>query len=88
MRRFAAGVFYLVVIAATAAAQAPASWPKVWNLGHPNATALIGIDVRGIRESAVGQSIGDQLKKACRAARRGAYHRTGRDTAPGQGVSR
>jgi len=64
MRRFAAGLFCLVGVAATAAAQAPASWPKVWNLAHPNAAALIGIDVRGIRESALGQSLGNQLKTA------------------------
>ena len=42
MRRFTAGLICLVILAATAAAQAPASWPKVWNLAHPNATALIG----------------------------------------------
>ena len=64
MRRFTAGLICLVILAATAAAQAPASWPKVWNLAHPNATALIGIDVRAIRESALGQSLGEQVKTA------------------------
>lgn len=64
MHRFAAGLCCLVVLAATAAAQALASWPKVWNLAHPDAAALIGIDVRGIRESALGQSLGNQLKTA------------------------
>lgn len=64
MRRFSVGMFCLVVLAATAVAQVPASWPKVWNLAHPNAAALIGVDVRGIRESALFQSLGDQLKTA------------------------
>ena len=64
MRRFAAGVFCSVALVATVAAQAPASWPKVWNLAHPNAAALIGIDVRAIRTSAIGHAIGDQLKTA------------------------
>ncbi|MGO9239805.1 MAG: hypothetical protein ACLQBJ_03255 [Bryobacteraceae bacterium] len=64
MRRFAAGLFCLLAVAVTAAAQSSASWPKAWNLAHPNATALIGIDVRGIRQSAIGQSIGEQVKSA------------------------
>ena len=64
MRRFTVGLFCLVMLAAMAAAQAPASWPKLWNLAHPNAAALIGIDVRAIRESALGQSLGAQLKTA------------------------
>ncbi len=64
MRRFSAGAVWLMAIAVPLAAQAPASWPKVWNLAHSNAAALIGIDVRGIRESALGQSLGDQLKTA------------------------
>jgi len=44
------------------AAQESASWPKTWNLLHPNAAALIGVDVRGIRDSAIGQSFAQQFK--------------------------
>jgi len=62
MRRFAAGLLCLLAMAATAAAQSSASWPKAWNLAHPNATALIGIDVRGIRDSALGESLKNQFK--------------------------
>lgn len=62
MRRFAAGVFCLLAMAAAAAAQSSASWPKAWNLAHPNATALIGIDVRGIRDSALGEALKNQFK--------------------------
>jgi len=62
MRRFTAGLYCLVILAATAAAQAPASWPKVVEPHPSQRRRLIGIDVRGIRESALGKSLGDQLK--------------------------
>ena len=84
MRRFTAGLYCLVILAATAAAQAPASWPKVWNLTHPNAAALIGIDVRGIRESALGKSLGDQLKTAGAALPAALPNVQGRELLPGK----
>ena len=84
MRRFTAGLYCLVILAATAAAQAPASWPKVWNLTHPNAAALIGIDVRGIRDSPLGKSLGDQLKTSGAALPAALPNVRGRELLPGK----
>ena len=64
MPRLAAGSFCALGLVAVATAQTPASWPTVWNLVHPNAAALIGIDVRGIRDSALGQAMSKQFKTA------------------------
>ena len=47
----------LLVFAATAAAQT-----NTWELGHPDAKLLLGIDLKAIRESAAWQVFSDQRK--------------------------
>jgi cell division septation protein DedD len=54
-------VLYILWAAAAAAAQ---SLPSNWSFAHPDATALIGIDVRILRESAAGQSFGSEFEKS------------------------
>lgn len=47
----------LVIFAAAAAAQT-----NNWELGHPDAKLLLGIDLKTIRESAAWQAVRDQMK--------------------------
>jgi hypothetical protein len=51
----------LVTFSLFAAAAAAQSSPPSWNLFHPDATALIGIDVRNLREWAAAQPFGGGL---------------------------
>jgi hypothetical protein len=50
-----------VLFAATAAAQ---SYPAAWKLAHPDAKALIGIDLRSLRESRTAQSLDGDIQQA------------------------
>jgi hypothetical protein len=36
--------------------------PNSWELGHPDAKLMIGIDLKGLRESAAGQAVREQWK--------------------------
>src|SRR5690242_16296879 len=44
-----------------AAALAAQSYPSAWNLAQPDAKALIGIDVRGLRQSPAAGSMGSSF---------------------------
>ena len=39
------------------------SYPATWNLVHPDAKALIGVDLRSFRQSALSQPVGSQIEK-------------------------
>lgn len=65
MTRSIAGLIGFLTLTVSVAAQTPASSAEpAWTLIHPNAAALIGANVRSIRESAVGQSLRDSLQKS------------------------
>src|SRR5712691_8831772 len=51
----------LVAFSVFAAAATAQSSPPSWNFAHPDATALIGIDVHNLREWAAAQSFGGDL---------------------------
>ena len=50
-----------LIVLATAAANLTAQTVP-WELGHPDAKLLMGIDLKSLRESAVGQSLREQMK--------------------------
>jgi hypothetical protein len=58
MHRLATGFLAFSVFAAAETATPP------WNLAHPDATALIGLDLRTIRASEAGKQLGAQMQKA------------------------
>lgn len=64
MNRLVAGSFSCLFLVAQGIAQSPPLADQPWRLIHPDATALIGANVRGIRESAVGQSLGSAFQKS------------------------
>jgi hypothetical protein len=45
-----------------AGAVSAAAQTNAWELGHPDAKLLMGVDLKSLRESAVGQSIREQMK--------------------------
>ena len=53
----------LVCLLSTAGAGAQ-SYPAAWNLAHPAAKALVGVDVRNLRESQIGQTWGNQINQS------------------------
>jgi hypothetical protein len=56
---------WLLVLAATAqTASPPAGMPPAWWLVHPDAVVLLGVDIRAIRQSAAGRSMGKSLNQA------------------------
>jgi hypothetical protein len=64
MNRSIAGILGFLSLSVGIHAQSPAAAEPAWNLMHPNATALIGANVRSIRESTVGQSLRDAIQKS------------------------
>ncbi len=61
MRRLPAVLSVFTLFAAAAAAQ---MYPSTWKLAHPDAKALIGVDLRSLRESQAGKSFGGEIDKA------------------------
>ena len=51
-----------VMLLGLAAAVSVAAHTNAWELGRPDAKLLMGIDLKSLRESAVGQSIREQMK--------------------------
>src|ERR1700704_1048085 len=49
------------LFAATLSAQ---MYPSIWKLAHPDAKALIGIDVRGLRDAQMVKSYGGEVEKS------------------------
>jgi hypothetical protein len=68
MNRFGIG---LLAFSFAAAAAAQSSLPN-WTFAHPDATALIGIDIRNLRESSVGQSLAADFNKTSNFNKQGA----------------
>jgi hypothetical protein len=64
MTRSIPGLLGFLTLTVSVHAQTPASTEPAWTLIHPNAAALIGANVRSIRESAVGQSLRDAIHKS------------------------
>ena len=58
------GLFFLVLSATAQTAALPAGMPRAWRLVHPDAVVLLGVDIRGIRQSAAGKSLDKSLSQA------------------------
>ena len=58
------GLFFLVLSATAQTAALPAGMPRAWRLVHPDAVVLLGVDIRGIRQSAAGKSLDKCLSQA------------------------
>ena len=59
IRGFAYLTFVLLAGVATQAQPGPSA--ANWNLLHPDAKLLVGIDVKALRESATGKFVGSQM---------------------------
>src|SRR5579859_6259227 len=64
MNRLLTAAFFLA-LAASLPAQQPA--PLTWELGHADATVLLGADIRGLRASQLGQPFNSQVQQAQQA---------------------
>ena len=56
------GSFLLAAFAGAAFAQSTFAQSNRWELGHPDAKLMIGIDLKGLRESAAGRAFSEQMK--------------------------